>query len=118
MRRRTKNVEPWNAMSTTNFTCLFVYQASPFCSYNVNFFLLVYIYEQNIKKKTRFSDVVKYTLKYTEIRLSHAISQHASFNSVSFCILDVEPKFPYRDVTIKRGVDAKEYYELLEEIGR
>uniref|UniRef100_A0A336MX37 CSON006730 protein n=1 Tax=Culicoides sonorensis TaxID=179676 RepID=A0A336MX37_CULSO len=31
---------------------------------------------------------------------------------------DVEPAFPYRDVKIKRGVDPKESYELIEEIGR
>jgi len=31
---------------------------------------------------------------------------------------ELEPSFPYRDVTIKRGVDVKEYYDLQEEIGR
>ncbi|CAO1383269.1 unnamed protein product [Diamesa tonsa] len=31
---------------------------------------------------------------------------------------DIDVKFPYRKVTIKRGEDAKQYYELNEEIGR
>ncbi|GBP64000.1 hypothetical protein EVAR_43016_1 [Eumeta japonica] len=30
----------------------------------------------------------------------------------------IEPPFPYRDVTIKRNTDVKEYYEMLSEIGR
>lgn len=31
---------------------------------------------------------------------------------------DIEPQFPYRQVSIKRGEDVKESYELSEEIGR
>ncbi|XP_044727455.1 probable serine/threonine-protein kinase fhkE [Chrysoperla carnea] len=31
---------------------------------------------------------------------------------------ELEPSFPYRDVTIKRGVEAKEFYDLESEIGR
>ncbi|XP_054737956.1 death-associated protein kinase related [Anastrepha obliqua] len=31
---------------------------------------------------------------------------------------ELEPAFPYRDVTIKRGVDAHELYEVLSEVGR
>ncbi|XP_017468291.1 PREDICTED: death-associated protein kinase related [Rhagoletis zephyria] len=31
---------------------------------------------------------------------------------------ELEPAFPYRDVTIKRGVDANELYEVLGEVGR
>ncbi|XP_037954687.1 myosin light chain kinase family member 4-like, partial [Teleopsis dalmanni] len=30
----------------------------------------------------------------------------------------LEPTFPYRDVTIKRGVDANEQFEILSEVGR
>lgn len=32
--------------------------------------------------------------------------------------LELEPSFPYRDITIRRGVDMKEHYELQSEIGR
>ena len=71
------------------------------------------------RKKTVEKTRKKNYFENRQICLSHAIPQHASFNSVLFhSSTDVEPKFPYRDVTIKRGVDAKEYYELLEEIGR
>ncbi|XP_065366912.1 death-associated protein kinase related [Calliphora vicina] len=31
---------------------------------------------------------------------------------------ELEPAFPYRDVTIQRGVDANELYEILGEVGR
>ncbi|VVD02317.1 unnamed protein product [Leptidea sinapis] len=31
---------------------------------------------------------------------------------------EIEPPFQYRDVTIKRGTDVNEYYEMLSEIGR
>ncbi|XP_049310009.1 death-associated protein kinase related [Bactrocera dorsalis] len=31
---------------------------------------------------------------------------------------ELEPVFPYRDVTIRRGVDANELYEILGEVGR
>lgn len=31
---------------------------------------------------------------------------------------DIELKFPYRQVSVKRGEDVKNYYELNEEIGR
>ncbi|XP_059608803.1 uncharacterized protein LOC132256411 [Phlebotomus argentipes] len=31
---------------------------------------------------------------------------------------ELEPSFPTRDVTIRRGADAKEYYEMIKEIGR
>ncbi|XP_004517523.1 death-associated protein kinase related [Ceratitis capitata] len=31
---------------------------------------------------------------------------------------ELEPAFPYRDVTIKRGVDANELYEIISEVGR
>ncbi|XP_055693724.1 uncharacterized protein LOC129796062 isoform X2 [Lutzomyia longipalpis] len=31
---------------------------------------------------------------------------------------EIEPNFPTRDVTIRRGVDAKEHYEMIKEIGR
>ena len=37
---------------------------------------------------------------------------------VCFFVTDIDVKFPYRTVTIKRGEDAKQYYELNEEIGR
>lgn len=38
----------------------------------------------------------------------------------SICIYYIDNKlsFPPRDVTIKRGVDAKEFYDLLTEVGR
>ncbi|VVC38162.1 Hypothetical protein CINCED_3A012222 [Cinara cedri] len=32
--------------------------------------------------------------------------------------LELEPSFPYKDITIRRGVDMKEHYELQSEIGR
>ncbi|KAL0879363.1 hypothetical protein ABMA27_003130 [Loxostege sticticalis] len=31
---------------------------------------------------------------------------------------EIEPPFPYRDVTIKRSTDVNEFYEMLSEIGR
>ncbi|XP_060837173.1 calcium/calmodulin-dependent protein kinase type IV-like [Rhopalosiphum padi] len=31
---------------------------------------------------------------------------------------ELEPSFPYKDITIRRGVDMKEHYELQSEIGR
>lgn len=31
---------------------------------------------------------------------------------------DIDPAFSYRDVTIKRGSDPKQYYDVIEEIGR
>lgn len=40
------------------------------------------------------------------------------FVCVFFSVTDIDVKFPYRKVTIKRGEDAKQYYELNEEIGR
>lgn len=42
-------------------------------------------------------------------------------HSHMLCLLytePIEPKFPYRDVTIKRGVDAKDTYDMITEIGR
>ncbi|XP_046811668.1 serine/threonine-protein kinase 10-A, partial [Lucilia cuprina] len=35
-----------------------------------------------------------------------------------FLLIELEPAFPYRDVTIQRGVDANELYEILGEVGR
>lgn len=32
--------------------------------------------------------------------------------------LELEPSFPYKDITIRRGIDMKEHYELQSEIGR
>ncbi|XP_066585687.1 uncharacterized protein [Prorops nasuta] len=31
---------------------------------------------------------------------------------------EIEPSFPYRDVTVRRGVEFKDYYEIQSEIGR
>jgi hypothetical protein len=39
------------------------------------------------------------------------------FTRLSFFV-DIELKFPYRQVSVKRGEDVKKYYELNEEIGR
>lgn len=50
--------------------------------------------------------------------------EHLTFISISynfshiFLVTDVDPAFPYRDVSLKRGIDPKESYELIEEIGR
>lgn len=33
-------------------------------------------------------------------------------------ISDIEPSFSSRNVTVKKGVDAKEFYDLVTEIGR
>lgn len=40
------------------------------------------------------------------------------FSLFSSSQTDIELKFPYRQVSTKRGEDAKQYYELCEEIGR
>jgi myosin-light-chain kinase len=33
-------------------------------------------------------------------------------------VAELEPSFPYRDVSIQRGVDMKELYDLQSELGR
>lgn len=35
-----------------------------------------------------------------------------------FIFAELDLSFPYREVTIKRGVDAKEIYEMVTEVGR
>lgn len=41
-----------------------------------------------------------------------------NFNAIFFSFAEPEPQFPYRQVSIKRGEDIKQHYELSEEIGR
>lgn len=37
---------------------------------------------------------------------------------LNFSFTEIVPSFEPRDVTVKKGVDAKECYDLLSEIGR
>lgn len=34
------------------------------------------------------------------------------------CFIEIEPSFPYRDVTVRRGVEFKDHYDIASEIGR
>lgn len=60
-----------------------------------------------------------YTEKSNLLYTSHVLFMiHVKLIFFPFFFIDVELKFPYRDVSIKRGVNVKDDYDLLDEIGR
>lgn len=54
--------------------------------------------------------------RFESFKIIHKFA--ACFHNLICSFTEIVPSFEPRDVTVKKGVDAKEFYDLLSEIGR
>lgn len=68
-----------------------------------------------------FLNVIEASKELTGSRLfRRAISLFSYYSRSAFARLlsEIEPSFPYRDVTVRRGVEFKDDYDIQAELGR
>lgn len=60
----------------------------------------------NIKRENKFDIKTHATLIYFVLLI------------ITYLFSEIEPSFPYRDVTVRRGVEFKDDYDIQAELGR
>lgn len=80
------------------------------------FLFLCRIIHHYLKKKIwKFEEIIAAN-DFESFQIIHKLARFII--AFLFSFTEIVPSFEPRDVTVKKGVDAKEFYDLLTEIGR
>lgn len=70
-----------------------------------------------MSKKKKNTEIISNNFSFHFVNLNIVTIFHLFF-FFFHSFTEIVPSFEPRDVTVKKGVDAKEFYDLLSEIGR